>query len=227
MFQATTFILIITVFALGVRHGFDLDHIATIDAMTRNTEENNRVRNWVGFLFSLGHGLVVILISIFIASGLLQSVIPDWLDDLGQWISVFFLLLFGLITLWNIRPGNKNPTLFYGPKSLLFKPFLNHINHPFFILMIGALFALSFDTISQVALFSLSASKMAGWIFSMMIGVVFMAGMMLSDGLNGLLVAKLVTHAADKSIFLARILGLLIAALSLTLGVMGALQFGS
>ena len=57
-------------FLLGIRHGFDLDHLATIDSVTRIVGENRYLSKIVGFLFSLGHGLVVILISLIIGSGL-------------------------------------------------------------------------------------------------------------------------------------------------------------
>ena len=68
-----------TAFLLGLRHGLDLDHLATIDAITRTVQGN--LSKMVGFLFSLGHGLVVTIVSLVIGSGLMQTHIPEWLDE--------------------------------------------------------------------------------------------------------------------------------------------------
>src|SRR5581483_1831103 len=54
-----------------------------------------------------------------------------------------------------------------------------------FLLALGAAFALSFDTMTQAALFSLSASPLvrsgAGWIFAAFLGFVFTSGMIVAD----------------------------------------------
>ena len=47
-------------FALGLRHGLDPDHIACIDSLTwRALEHEHRNAAWVGTLFATGHGLPV------------------------------------------------------------------------------------------------------------------------------------------------------------------------
>jgi len=48
------------VFMLALRHGFDLDHLATIDAMTDSVNPKAIYAKLCGFFFSLAHGLVVI-----------------------------------------------------------------------------------------------------------------------------------------------------------------------
>jgi nickel/cobalt transporter (NiCoT) family protein len=60
-----------------------------------------------------------------------------------------------------------------------------------FIASIGAAFALSFDTISHAAAFSLTGAALAGWLFAALLGLVFTLGMVLVDALNGLWVAKM------------------------------------
>lgn len=209
-------------FALGVRHGFDLDHLATIDSITRTVKENARLAKFVGFLFSFGHGLVVILMSLIIGSGIVQARSPLWLESFGQWISVFFLLAFGILTLWNILPNASIlPTNFRG---FLFKKLLGEKYNPFLIMLIGALFAFSFDTFTQVALFSISVSVMAGLLFTVILGIFFMLGMMASDGFNGLFISSLIQFADKKSALISRIFGLLIACFSLILGLLGLLN---
>ena len=62
---ADNFALVLLVFVLGVKHGFDADHLATIDGLTRfNARANPRWARFCGTLFSLGHGAVVIAIAL-------------------------------------------------------------------------------------------------------------------------------------------------------------------
>lgn len=211
-------LLLITAFLLGIRHGFDLDHLATIDAITRSMRQHGRVPKNIGVLFSLGHGLVVIAISTLIGSGFITLHAPEWLDGFGVWVSTFFLMLFGSITLWNVVAAPIHAPL---PTSVQ-----NYIAHqlgtknttPGIVVFIGMLFALSFDTVSQVVLFSLSAAALSGGVFAGLLGVFFMLGMMLSDGFNGFFVAHIIQRADNESVLWSRILGFGIAAFSLSLG---------
>ena len=218
----SAWLLFFMVFTLGIRHGFDLDHLATIDSITRTVKENARLSKCAGFLFSFGHGLVVIALCLIIGSGFIQTRTPRWLETCGHWISIFFLLLFGLLTLWNSL--KKSTVLPIGLKGFFFLKLLGEKYNPFLIILIGALFALSFDTFTQVALFSISASVLAGYFFTIVLGIVFMLGMMISDGLNGLFVSKIIQSADKKSMIISRGFGLLIAGFSLILGVIGLLN---
>ena len=54
---------------LGVKHGFDADHLATIDGLARcNAARSPRTAKFSGALFSSGHGLVVVLVTLLVAS---------------------------------------------------------------------------------------------------------------------------------------------------------------
>jgi nickel/cobalt transporter (NiCoT) family protein len=210
--------LLAMAFLLGIRHGFDLDHLATIDSVTRTVRENRYLSKIVGILFSLGHGLVVILISLIIGSGLKPSPVPEWLSWLGDSISITFLLVFGLLTLWNVFHHQTQSTMPTSLKNYLSRKLITKKFNPAFIIFIGVLFAFSFDTVSQVVLFSLAARAVAGCLFSGLLGVVFMLGMMMSDGLNGLLVSTLLQRADGVSFLFSRIAGLMIASFSLIVG---------
>lgn len=211
-------VLIPMAYLLGLRHGFDLDHLATIDAITRTVRDKKFLSGATGFLFSLGHGLVVVIVSLIIGTGIVQSQVPLWLDSLGKAISIFFLFAFGFLNLWNILRNPTEPAMPFGVKSFLTRKLSSHFSNPFTIMLIGALFALSFDTFSQIALFSLSASVLAGWAFSGVLGMFFTIGMMTSDGLNGLFVSKIIQRADTVSLVFSRSLGLAIALFSLIIG---------
>ncbi|KTC86566.1 hypothetical protein [Legionella brunensis] len=209
------------VFGLGVRHGFDLDHLATIDSITRTLKANSHLSKRVGFLFSLGHGIVVILTSLLISNGFFHAALPLWLESFGNWVSIVFLFIFGFLTLWNL--SSNAPTYNYSIRKI---PFIGHSRpyNSFLIILVGALFAFSFDTFTQVVLFSISLSGQVKWYFSIILGITFMSGMMTSDGLNGLLVASLIRCADKSSMTIARLIGLLIAGFSLILGLQELLK---
>lgn len=214
----STLLIILFVFGLGLRHGLDLDHIATIDSITRTLRANNQLSKRVGFLFSLGHGLVVIILSVIISNGMIRAQFPTWLEPLGSYISIFFLLVFGLITLYSSLLHKKKlhpPTSIGGFFALTLKRY-----NAFWITLIGALFAFSFDTFSQVALFSISMSSSNHWYFAALLGLFFMLGMMATDGLNGFMVSLLIQRADKFSFLISRLLGFFIACFSLILGLL-------
>lgn len=208
-------LLITAVFGLGMRHGLDLDHLATIDAISRTLPAASRLSKKVGLLFSLGHGVVVLLLSLILTSGLIQTHFPTWLESLGNWISITFLLIFGVLTLKNIF--NRSEKSSAGLKVQLLTLNQNKSYSAGLIIMIGALFALSFDTFTQVALFSISSIRGIG--FAGLLSLCFMFGMMATDGLNGLIIGSLIQKVDQKGLWISRGLGMLIAVFSLGLGV--------
>lgn len=216
--------MILIAIALGLRHGLDLDHIATIDAITRTARENRILSKLTGFLFSLGHGLVVTTISLIIGGGLIQSHIPEWLDGFGNWVSIIFLILFGALNLWNVFQKSPSNQLPVGMKSFLARKVMNKKYNPALIVLIGALFAFSFDTFSKIALFSISATLMSGWIFSGILGLCFTVGMMITDGCNGLFVSAIIQRADKASLVLSRGLGLSISLFSLSIGIISLVK---
>jgi high-affinity nickel-transport protein len=220
--------LLLLVLLLGIKHGMDPDHLATIDGLARfNLAERPRLARWSGCLFSLGHGLVVMLVAALVALSAGAWSPPRWLDDLGTWISIVFLTALGVINLAAVlRTPADRVTRAAGLKGRWLRPF-TETGHPLLIASIGAAFALSFDTLSQAALFSLSASQAAGWVFAGFLGLVFMAGMMLTDGANGLWVSRMLARADRRARIASRVLGLSIAFLSLSIAALGLARLWS
>jgi high-affinity nickel-transport protein len=214
--------LLTVVYTLGLKHGMDPDHLATIDGIARsNAARNPRLARWSGFLFSAGHGAIVILVAIGVSAIARQWQTPAWLDALGAWISIAFLYALGLLNLYSALAAPAGQVVApAGLKSRLLGRFAQ-VSHPALIAAVGALFALSFDTVSQVALFSLTASSMSGWGFSILLGATFMLGMMTTDGVNGLWVVKLLARADRRALVASRAMGLAIAGLSLLVGSYG------
>jgi nickel/cobalt transporter (NiCoT) family protein len=183
--------LMALVFLLGLRHGFDPDHLVAIDGLTRcNNQEG--ARRWCGLFFSLGHGVVVTLVGVAVAIVATEWQAPGWLRELGACISIGVLVVLGLANLLMLlRTPADRPVPLAGVRSRWFAGQLARSSHPVFIASIGAAFALSFDTISHAAAFSLTGAALAGWLFATLLGLVFTLGMVLVDALNGLWIARM------------------------------------
>ena len=206
------------VFLLGLRHGMDPDHLATIDGLARqNAQSRPRLVRWSGCLFSLGHGAVVTLVAGVVAATLHEGGAPEWLERLGAWISIAFLLALGLANIVAVfrTPADRVVQLSGFKGRWLGR--LAGTGHPAVIAMIGAAFALSFDTISQAALFSLTGAHLAGWPFSVALGLLFTLGMMTTDGVNGAWVATMVQRADRRARVASRVMGLSIAFLGIAI----------
>jgi nickel/cobalt transporter (NiCoT) family protein len=213
------------VFLLGMRHGLDADHLATIDGLTRfNMAERPRLASWAGVLFSLGHGTVVVMVALAVGVWAHHWGTPAWLELLGAWTSILFLTALGMLNLYAVlRSPSDQVVRSVGLRSRLFGR-ASRNGRPLAILCIGALFALSFDTISQTSLFALAAQHMGGPGFSLLLGCTFMAGMLVTDGANGLWVARLLYRGDRRALVASRVLGLTIAGLSLLVALFGVLR---
>jgi nickel/cobalt transporter (NiCoT) family protein len=225
--------LLLLVFLLGLKHGVDPDHLATVDGLTRfNLASRPRLARWSGCLFSLGHGLMVMAVAALVALSASAWSTPGWLELAGAWISIGFLLALGALNLAGVlrTPADRVAR----PAGLKGRWLgrLGQTSHPLLIASIGAAFALSFDTVSQAALFSLSASPVvtptiAGWAFAAFLGFVFTSGMIAADGANGFWVSRLLARADRRARIASRVLGLSIAFLSLAIAALGIAKVGS
>jgi len=208
------------VFLLGVRHGFDPDHLVAIDGLTRS----NRSR-WNGVLFSLGHGAVVTLVGLVVALAATEWQVPGWLREFGACLSISVLLALGTANLLAVfqTPSDRAVALI-GIRSRWFAERLARASHPAFIVSIGAAFAVSFDTLSHALVFSLTGATMAGGLFATLLGLVFTSGMVVTDSLNGWWVAHLVRSADRRTLRASRVMSVAIALLCLGIAASAALE---
>lgn len=214
------------VFLLGMKHGFDADHLATIDGMTRfNAPSNPTLAKYCGVLFSLGHGAVVIGIALTVSVFASNWQPPDWLNTLGSSISFVILFMLGMMNLHAVFTSKPTDVVaLVGLKSKLFGARFA-VNSPLSMAIIGALFALSFDTVSQAVFFALTATYFGGWENALMLGGVFMLGMLFTDGINGLWISRLI-HKADATARTAsRVMTLVVGSASLLVALLIALKF--
>ena len=206
-------------FTLGMRHGLDADHLATIDGLTRyNARVNPRLARRAGALFSLGHGVIVALVALLATALSQRWQTPEWLEITGVDVSVAYL--FGLAFL-NLRavvrthPGHVVAPV--GFKGRLLGRFLT-VRRGWAVLAVGMLFALSFDTISQAALFALAASHYGGAGSALTVAGLFVLGMLCVDGVNGVWISRLICTADRRAAIASRVMACTVAGLSLTVG---------
>jgi len=208
--------LCVVIFLLGMRHGFDADHLATIDGLTRISSRRQRsFSRYCGLLFSLGHGLVVMAIAVVI--GLLSErwAPPEWLDAFGTWISIAFLLVLGTVNLHAVLNATPGKTVaLVGLKGRIFGR-ITQVHSATGMAAVGALFALSFDTMSQAALFAVTATQYGGLGHAVMLGLLFVLGMIATDGLNGWWISRLIARADQIAALASRIMSVAVSSVSL------------
>ncbi|HEX8965038.1 MAG TPA: HoxN/HupN/NixA family nickel/cobalt transporter [Patescibacteria group bacterium] len=203
--------LIILSFGLGLRHAVDADHIAAIDNTTRKFMHEGKKPVFVGLFFSLGHSTIVILLSLFLAlsANFVRNTIPQFEQVgaiIGTSVSSFFLLIIGIINLITFLEIFHNFVHVVKHKSVLiahahthlhtsgflmkiFKPFVKTISKEWHMYFLGFLFGLGFDTASEIALLTISASSTDKLPFFaiMLLPLSFTAGMALIDSLDAVL----------------------------------------
>jgi len=214
------------VFLLGLRHGLEADHLAAIDGLTRLSAHGHFAHSrYCGALFSLGHGGVVL--SIAMLAGMLGSdwVPPMWFEALGGGISNGFLLLIGYVNLLAVLGAPLNsPVPMVGVRGRLVSHLLGRTmrtSSPLAVMGVGSLFALSLDTISQSVLFAVMAMRFGGVPYALTLGLLFVSGMLVSGGANGLLISHLIERTDRLAAVASHAMTLGVAFVSLLVALIG------
>ncbi|WP_292938268.1 nickel transporter [Noviherbaspirillum sp.] len=210
----------------GLKHGFDADHLASIDGLARlqSRRGHKRLARSAGLLFSLGHGMTVLGAAwIFVRAGVGQM--PQWLEPLGAWISIVFLGSIGIVNLCNVMRAERS-TPVASPLARLIARL--PLPEGFFgSILVGALFAVSFDAMSLAAWFGLAGSRHDGMSATLVLALCFVGGMILTDTLNGLVVASLIRRSERFVQNASRLFSLLVAASALLVAGLGVSKLAS
>jgi high-affinity nickel-transport protein len=178
-------------YTFGLRHAFDVDHIAAIDTVTRKLMQQSKCSVSVGFHFAIGHSLIMFIATLAVvatwsaagtfssheavAGGLIDGI---KLPTVSTFVSASFLLIMAALnliiarstyrTLVSVRRGGvyaeeEMDVLLNkrGFLSRIFRPLFRLINQPWQMMFIGFLFGLGFDTATEISLFGIAAAEAA------------------------------------------------------------------
>jgi high-affinity nickel-transport protein len=211
-------------YSLGLRHALDPDHIAAIDNVTRKLMQEGRRPVAVGLFFALGHSTVVVLASLAVA--LAAHAVTDEFAAyraiggvLGTSASALFLFVIAMANLVVLRGVYrafrqvKRGELAHeedidavlrqrGWLARLFRPLFRFVSKSWHLYPIGLLFALGFETASEISLFGLSAeasTELSSWSI-LIFPALFAAAMTLVDTTDGVLIIGAYSWAYRKPI---------------------------
>jgi nickel/cobalt transporter (NiCoT) family protein len=201
----------ILAYSLGLRHAIDADHIAAIDNVTRNLMQEGKRPVAVGFFFALGHSTVVVVASVAVAltANALSERLVSYREIggiIGTSASALFLFIIAIANLVVLRGVYRAFRLAErgdhvteeqidellqqrGWLARLFRPLFRFVSESWHLYPIGLLFALGFETASEISLFGLSAqasNTVSSWSL-LIFPALFAAGMTLVDTTDGVL----------------------------------------
>jgi high-affinity nickel-transport protein len=196
----------------GLRHAVDADHIAAIDNVTRKLMHQKKRPVTVGFFFSLGHSLVLVIgvAAIYYVKsnvdGLSFNSFNNESGIVGTVVSTAFLLVIGIMNLLiaisvyktfrTVTKGGEYVEEDFdvllnkrGFLARIFRPLFDLVRKGWHMFPIGVLFGLGFDTVTEVTLLAIAATEatkgMSLWSI-MVFPVLFTAGMSLIDTTDGI-----------------------------------------
>ena len=162
-------------YSLGLRHALDADHIAAIDNVTRKLMQDGGRPVAVGFFFALGHSSVVIFASV--AVGLVAHALNNQFAAfrnvggiLGTTASAVFLFVIAIANIVVLRGvlrafqkakrgehlKEEDMNVLLAQRGWLvrvFRPLFKFVTKSWHLYPIGLLFALGFETASEISLF--------------------------------------------------------------------------
>jgi len=195
-------------YGLGLRHGFDADHIAAIDNATRLLATAGRPAVTAGFFFAVGHALAVLI-------GTLVVVGAIWALDgpglglyreigglAGTALSAVFLLGLGTVNVIAardivraFRSGRDAVAAQAASGGLiarLLAPALRLVRAGWHMLFVGLAFGLGIGSASEVAFLALTGEEARSQNLGLVLlfPLLFLAGMILVDTVDGVVMAR-------------------------------------
>ncbi len=187
-----------TVFALGLRHGADPDHLAAIDNLTRTPlARRPLLSRFIGTIFASGHTIMVLSIAALV--GYLGSRFASHsnaIETIGTWVSIVVLLVIAAFNVQQLRAGQTDRIA--GAKTRLLPQILRTGGNPWLAFPVGLLFGFGFETSSQIAAYAVAFGADAGMLGATVVGSMFCVGMICTDTLDSVLVHRLVTYRAGR-----------------------------
>jgi nickel/cobalt transporter (NiCoT) family protein len=202
-----------TSWSLGARHAFDADHLSAIDNTTRKLMADGTKPLATGFFFSLGHATTIVVAGVGLAAAA-RAVFGAIVDPhstyetvggvIGTSLSASFLYLIAVLNLVvlagivgvfrRMRKGTFSETELehhLQSRGLMFRFFgrlMGSITRSWHLFFVGLVFAIGFDTATEVLLLTATATASTGglpWYAVLALPVLFASGLILFDTLDG------------------------------------------
>lgn len=200
----------LTAYVLGLRHAFDVDHVAAIDNVTRRLSGERERPLCVGLMFALGHSTVVLLAAGLFAAGVRivgGSTLHALASGVGTGISGAFLCLLGGLNALALagavnafRASERGAADILDAQRRLAGSVVGRglgrlsgfVRRPRHMFAVGFLFGLGFDTAGEVVLLFLAAGSAGAGLplyAILCLPILFAAGMSLLDTIDGVLMS--------------------------------------
>jgi high-affinity nickel-transport protein len=201
-------------YSFGLRHGFDADHIAAIDNVTRKLMQEGRRPISAGLFFALGHSTVVVGLSLAIAltAASIQHRFHTFLGiggTVGTSISALFLFTIAAantVVLMQVYRTFRAATAARTSDMIadceptdgallarLFRPAFSLVRRSWHMYPVGVLFGLGFDTATEIGLLGIAAAQASHglpvWAI-LVFPTLFTAGMTLVDMTDSILMVR-------------------------------------
>lgn len=212
-----------TAYLLGVRHGFDADHVAVIDDATRLLMQRGRRPVSTGMWFALGHSSVVVLLALAVAfvAGVAAK---GWAEQFGSQtallVDVFVVLVVTTLAVLNalvlrdavrllrrsrhqrVSEGEVEQVL--GRRGLLARVLQGRmrkvIGRSWHLFGIGLLFGLGMQTATEITVLALVAPTEVSTLAVISLPLLFAAGMCTVDSVDGMLMSRAYTWSLAKPV---------------------------
>ncbi|MDR7300663.1 HoxN/HupN/NixA family nickel/cobalt transporter [Haloactinomyces albus] len=209
-------------YLLGIRHGFDADHVAVIDDATRLLMQRGRRPVSTGMWFALGHASVVMFLALavaFVAGAAAQG----WAEQVGAHTAVIVdmavVLVVGVLAVLNAlvlrdtirllrraRRGEVDEAeveQVLGRRGLLARVLRGRmrrfVSRSWHLFGIGLLFGLGMQTATEVTVLALVAPKGdLPTLAVLSLPLLFAAGMCTVDSVDGMLMSRAYTWSLAK-----------------------------
>jgi high-affinity nickel-transport protein len=183
---------------LGLRHGLAPDHLAAIDGLTLRATA--RAAPWMGALFSLGHGIIMLSVVAMAATAVDRWLAPGpalrAVLDIVTWLPGVFLLV---LALWNARALLRRPARASGTPL----PMQGRAG-PIGALVVGMVFALGAESALQALAWGSAAASLGGVGAALQVAAAFIAGMTITDALDGATTARIARRAGQQAMLAFR-----------------------
>ncbi len=209
-----------TAYLLGVRHGFDADHVAVIDDATRLLMQRGKRPVATGMWFALGHAGVVVVLAMavaFVAGPAAQRWAEQVGGRVGLWVSLFVVVVLAVLAVLNAlvlrdavrllrraRAGEVEESeveMVLGRRGLLARLLrgrMRLVGQSWHLLVIGFLFGLGMQTATEVTVLALVAPGGESAIAVLSLPLLFAAGMCTVDSIDGMLMSRAYTWSLAR-----------------------------